>query len=87
MRGETARQEARKATRAADRAEPMEGYRGPAQPSSTIGQCLNGGYGWLEMPDESKPAARCYPPRERGPLLAKRLDPLDLDQVPGWRPD
>ena len=53
MRAETARQEARKAARAADRAEAeawsvgMEGYGGPAQPSPTIGQCLNGGYGWL----------------------------------------
>jgi hypothetical protein len=27
----------------------MEGYGGPAQPSSTIGQCINGGYGWLEV--------------------------------------
>jgi hypothetical protein len=27
----------------------MEGYGGPAQPSPTIGQCLNGGYGWLEV--------------------------------------
>jgi hypothetical protein len=41
--------------RAADRAEAeawsvrMEGYGGPAQPSPTIGQCLNGGYGWLEI--------------------------------------
>jgi hypothetical protein len=26
-----------------------EGYGGPAQPSPTIGQCLNGGYGWLEI--------------------------------------
>jgi hypothetical protein len=25
----------------------MEGYGGPAQPAPTIGQCLNGGYGWL----------------------------------------
>src|SRR4249920_1171085 len=55
MRAETARQEARKAARAADRAEAeawsirMEGYGGPAQPSPTIGQCLNGGYGWLEI--------------------------------------
>ena len=44
-----------KAKRAADRAEAeawsiqMEGYGGPAQPSPTIGQCLNGGYGWLEV--------------------------------------
>ena len=55
MRAQTARQEARKAARAADRAEAeawsvrMEGYGGPAQPSPTIGQCLNGGYGWLEI--------------------------------------
>jgi hypothetical protein len=54
-RAEAARQEARKAARAADRAEAeawsvrMEGYGGPVQPSPTIGQCLNGGYGWLEI--------------------------------------
>jgi hypothetical protein len=41
--------------RQADRAEAeawsiqMEGYGGPAQPSPTIAQCLNGGYGWLEV--------------------------------------
>ena len=27
----------------------MEAYGGPAQPSPTVGQCLNGGYGWLEV--------------------------------------
>lgn len=27
----------------------MEGYGGPAQPSPTIEQCLNGGLGWLEV--------------------------------------
>jgi hypothetical protein len=27
----------------------MEGYGGPAQPSPTIGQCLNGGYSWMEI--------------------------------------
>jgi len=27
----------------------MEGHGGPAQPSPTIGQCLNGGLGWLEV--------------------------------------
>jgi hypothetical protein len=26
----------------------MEGYGGPAQPSPTIEQCLNGGLGWLD---------------------------------------
>jgi hypothetical protein len=52
---EGAREEAVKAVRAADRAEAeawsirMEGYGGPAQPSPTIAQCLNGGYGWLEV--------------------------------------
>ena len=51
----SAREEANKAIRAADRAETeawsvrMEGYGGPAQPSPSIGQCLNGGLGWLEV--------------------------------------
>jgi hypothetical protein len=27
----------------------MEGFGGPPQPSPTIAQCLNGGYGWLEV--------------------------------------
>src|SRR6478752_6706575 len=50
-----ARDAAKKAVREADRAEAeawsvqMEGYGGPAQPSPTIAQCLNGGYGWLEV--------------------------------------
>jgi hypothetical protein len=55
MRAEGAKQAARKAIREADRAEAeawsirMEGFGGPAQPSPTIGQCLNGGLGWLEV--------------------------------------
>lgn len=55
MTAESARQRAIEATREADRAEAyawsirMEGYGGPAQPSPTIGQCLNGGLGWLEV--------------------------------------
>jgi hypothetical protein len=55
IRAEGAREEAIKAVRAADRAEAeawsvrMEGYGGPAQPAPTIGQCLNGGYVWLEV--------------------------------------
>ena len=55
IRAEDARQAAQKASREADRAEAeawsiqMEGYGGPAQPSPTIGQCLNGGLGWLEV--------------------------------------
>jgi hypothetical protein len=48
-------EEARKAAREADRAEAhawslrMEGYGGPAQPSPTIGKCISGGLGWLEV--------------------------------------
>ena len=55
IRAESARKRAAEAAREADRAEAemwsiqMEGYGGPAQPSPTIGQCLNGGYGWLEV--------------------------------------
>jgi hypothetical protein len=55
MRAEDAKRAARKAIREADRAEAeawsirMEGFGGPAQPSPTIGQCLNGGLGWLEV--------------------------------------
>ena len=55
IRAQGAREAARKANREADRAEGeawsarMEGYGGPAQPSPTIGQCLNGGLGWLEI--------------------------------------
>jgi hypothetical protein len=55
IRAEGAREDAVKAVRAADHAEAeawsirMEGYGGPAQPSPTIGQCLNGGYGWMEI--------------------------------------
>jgi hypothetical protein len=55
IRAKSAREEARKAAREADRAEAeawsirMEGYGGPAQPSPTIGQCLNGGLSWLEV--------------------------------------
>ena len=55
IRAEGAREAAKKAIREADRAEAeawsirMEGYGGPAQPSPTIGQCLNGGLSWLEV--------------------------------------
>jgi hypothetical protein len=50
-----ARERAEQAIREADAAEcllwseQMEGYGGPAQPSPTIAQCLNAGYGWLEV--------------------------------------
>jgi hypothetical protein len=55
MNAEHARKRAAEATREADRAEAhawslrMEGYGGPTQPSPTIAQCLNGGYGFLEV--------------------------------------
>src|SRR5258706_1164620 len=49
IHAEGARERAKQAIREADRAEAeawsiqMEAYGGPAQPSPTIGQCLNGG--------------------------------------------
>src|SRR5204863_3660705 len=55
IRAEGARKRAAEAVREADSAEAeawslqMEAYGGPAQPSPTIGQCLNGGLGWLEV--------------------------------------
>jgi hypothetical protein len=54
VRVESARQRVKEAGREADAAEcllwseQMEGFSDPAQPSPTIGQCLNGGYGWLD---------------------------------------
>jgi hypothetical protein len=55
IRAEGAQEAAQKAVREADRAAAelwsiqMEAYGGPAQPSPTIAQCLNGGYGWLQL--------------------------------------
>src|SRR3984893_11931105 len=56
IRPKGAREVAQKVAREPDRAEEadawslrMEGYGGPAQPSPTIGQCLHGGLGWLEV--------------------------------------
>src|SRR3954453_19679761 len=55
IRADGARKRAVEAAREADRAEAeawslqMEAYGGPAQPSPAIGQCLNGGLGWLEV--------------------------------------
>lgn len=52
---EHAKKIALEAQREADRAVAeewsirMEGFGGPAQPSPTIGQCLNGGLLWLEV--------------------------------------
>ena len=67
IRAEDARQAAQKASREADRAEAeawsiqMEGYCGPAQPSPTIGQCLNGGMvgsKWNATAVRPEPASR-----------------------------
>ena len=55
IRADGARKRAVEAEREADRAEAeawslqMEAFGGTAQPSPTIGQCLNGGLGWLEV--------------------------------------
>src|SRR6266850_1405230 len=55
MRAQGAREAAQKAIWEADRAEAeawslrMEGCGGPAQPSPTIKQGLNGGLSWLEV--------------------------------------
>uniref|UniRef100_Q07SW0 Uncharacterized protein n=1 Tax=Rhodopseudomonas palustris (strain BisA53) TaxID=316055 RepID=Q07SW0_RHOP5 len=55
MKPEAAREKAVEALQEADRTEclawslRMEGFGGPAQPSPTIAQCLNGGLGWLEI--------------------------------------
>ena len=68
--------------RAADRAEAeawsvrMEGYGGPAQPSPTIGQCIHGGLGWLEVE-----CAQMQDPAQSLPLDAIRR-PRD---TPIWK--
>src|SRR5215210_5753564 len=55
IRAEGARKRAAEAARQADQAEAeawslqMEAYGGPAEPSPTLGQCLNGGLGWIEV--------------------------------------
>ena len=55
IRAQSAREQAAKAVREADRAEAeawsirMEGFGGPAQPSPTIGDALNARYGYLEV--------------------------------------
>src|SRR2546421_8386986 len=67
IRAKGAREAARKAAREADRAEAeawsvrMEGYGGPAQPSPTIGQCLNGAVtaGWRSNAADAKQGRAC----------------------------
>ena len=81
IRAEGARGAAQKAIREADRAEAeawsirMEGYGGPAQPSPTIAQCLNGGLSWLEV------ECNCCKTRASLPLNAIRR-PRD---TPIWK--
>jgi hypothetical protein len=64
----------------------MEGYGGPAQPSPTIGQCLNGGYGWLEVECHRRKTRASIPldairrPRDRRHRLAA------MDRGEGFRP-
>jgi hypothetical protein len=47
----------------------MEGFGGPAQPSLTIAQRLNGGYGWLQVKstlrDGGQHSASTRPPAAR----------------------
>jgi hypothetical protein len=55
MNAESGRQRAKEDAREADRAEAyawslrIKGFGGPAQPLPTIGQCLDGGYCWMEV--------------------------------------
>jgi hypothetical protein len=70
-----ARERAKIAAREADAAEcllwseQMEGFGGPAQPSLTIAQRLNGGYGWLQVKstlrDGGQHSASTRPPAAR----------------------
>lgn len=67
INAEHARKRATEAVREADRAEAhawslrMEGLGGPAQPSPTIAQCLNGGYSWLEVKCHRCETKACIP--------------------------
>jgi hypothetical protein len=92
MRAQAARQDAKKAARAADRAEAeawsvrMEGYGGPAQPSPTIDQCLNGGandpFGHDER-DWQCPFSRA----ERKWRRSAATSPFDPEQSSRWNRD
>jgi len=95
IRAQGTREAAQKAAREADRAEAeawsirMEGYGGPAQPSPTIGQCLNGGLGWLEVEcnrckDPRQPASRCNPPAAGYADLEVWNQPARVCSVRGW---
>src|SRR3954466_4999679 len=81
IRADAARKRAAEAMREADRAEAeawslqIEAYSGPAQPSPSIGQCLSGGLGWLEVE-----CNRCKT-RASIPLAAVRRPP----NTPIWQ--
>src|SRR6516164_4935717 len=74
---------AKKAQRDADRAEAdlwsirMEAYGGPAQPSPTISQCLNGGLGWLEV--------ECNRCKTRASLPSMRSADPEARRSGSWR--
>src|SRR5262249_40818890 len=85
IRAQSARETAAKAGRDADRAEAeawsirMEGYGGPAQPSPTIAQCLNGG-AWLTrgrmqplQDTREPPAGRHSPPAPHATMEARSV--------------
>src|SRR5690242_21565953 len=86
IRAQSAREQASKALREADRAEAeawslrMEGYGGPAQPSPTIGQCLNGGPGWLGVEGN-----RCKTRASLPPDALRRPGDTPLWQLEGRR--
>jgi hypothetical protein len=78
IRAQGARERAEQAVREADRAQAeawsvrMEGYGGPAQPSPTIGQCVNGGFGWLEVEcARCKHARACHSPLSADPKIRR----------------
>lgn len=77
IRAEGARQRALEAAREADRAEAeawsvrMEGYGGPAQPSPTHAQCLNGGLVWLEVECAGCKTRASLPLDIRGPKIRR----------------
>lgn len=61
----------------------MEGYGGPVQPSPTIGQCLDGGLGWLEVEcNRCKTRASFF--TRRDPSLAghAHLEARSVSQMP-----
>src|SRR3954466_11888082 len=79
IRAEGARKRAIEAAREADRADAeawslqMEAYGGPAQPSSTLRECLTGGLGWLEV--------ECNQCKTRGSLPLPRYANMEAGEL------